>query len=72
MQVEVVGLGTFSVVLKAVDLAARPPEVVALKVLSRGSTVRGLKPYLLREIVHQSRLKHPFLVPLKEVIIQKK
>jgi hypothetical protein len=30
--------------------------------------VKNFKTYVKREIVHQSSLKHPFIVSLKEVI----
>ena len=56
-------------VVKAVDESTEPPELVALKLLPRGQVVRDFKTYLTREIVHQSSLRHPFIVRLREVCV---
>ena len=66
-QIRVLGQGTFGVVVKALDLRQQPPVVVAIKLLRRGEFIRVFQTYVKREIVHQSSLKHPFIIGLTEV-----
>ncbi|KAK9809250.1 hypothetical protein WJX72_012085 [[Myrmecia] bisecta] len=68
-QMGVLGQGTFGVVIRAVDPEANPPQEVAIKLLPRGDFVKNFKTYVQREILHQSSLKHPFIVCLKEVFL---
>ena len=67
LQVQVLGQGTFGVVAKALDLRRNPPQYVALKLLRRGDFMKVFRTYVKREIVHQSSLKHPFIIGLREV-----
>lgn len=67
-QTGVLGEGSFGRVLKALDLRApAAPAEVAIKLLPRGDFVKNYRTYVKREIVHQSSLKHPLIVNLKEV-----
>ena len=67
VQVGVIGRGAFGVVIQAVDESTDPPQEVAIKLLPRGDLIRQFRTYVTREILHQSVLKHPFVVGLKEV-----
>lgn len=67
MQVGIIGQGAFGVVIQAVDESTYPPQEVAIKLLPRGDLIRQFRTYVTREILHQSVLKHPFVVGLKEV-----
>ena len=53
--------------IRAVDNEANPPVDVAIKLLPRGSFIKNFKTYVNREILHQSSLKHPFIISLREV-----
>jgi len=68
-QTGVLGQGTFGVVVRAVDPDMSPdcPVEVAIKLLPRGEVLKNFKTYVAREILHQSCLKHPFIVSIKEV-----
>lgn len=68
-QTGVLGEGTFGVVLRARDPQAMGGGEIAIKLLPRGDFVKNFKTYVKREIVHQSSLKHPFIVSLKEVFL---
>ena len=67
VQVGIIGQGAFGVVIQAVDESTYPPQEVAIKLLPRGDLIRQFRTYVTREILHQSVLKHPFVVGLKEV-----
>ena len=67
LQIQVLGQGTFGVVAKALDLRRDPPVIVAIKLLRRGDFIKIFRTYVKREIVHQSSLKHPFIIGLREV-----
>lgn len=67
LQTGVLGNGTFGLVIRAVDNEACPPVVVAIKLLPRGNFIKNFKTYVNREILHQSSLKHPFIISLREV-----
>lgn len=67
MQTGVLGNGSFGLVIRAVDKEANPPVDVAIKLLPRGSFIKNFKTYVNREILHQSSLKHPFIISLREV-----
>ena len=54
-------------VVRAVDDTVSPPQDVAIKLLPRGELIKNFKTYVKREILHQSSLRHPFIVTLKEV-----
>ena len=68
-QTGVLGVGSFGVVVRAVDpdSLAHCPLEVAIKLLPRGELTKNFKTYVTREILHQSRLEHPFIVSIKEV-----
>ena len=53
--------------VQALDSSVLPPSLVAMKLLPRGSFIKDFKTYVKREILLQSSLKHPLIVPLKEV-----
>lgn len=59
------GNGTFGLVIQAVDTEAQVE--VAIKLLPRGNFIKNFKTYVNREILHQSSLKHPFIISLREV-----
>ena len=61
------GNGTFGLVIQARDNEAQPPVDVAIKLLPRGNFIKNFKTYVNREILHQSSLKHPFIISLREV-----
>jgi len=66
-QTGVLGSGSFGIVIRAVDETAVPKHEVAIKMLPRGDKISRFRTYVLREIMHQGSLKHPFIVNLKEV-----
>lgn len=66
-QTGVLGQGTFGMVIRATDPETDPPTDVAIKLLPRGNFIKNFKTYVKREILHQSSLKHPFIVSLREV-----
>ncbi|GAB4818130.1 hypothetical protein N2152v2_005176 [Parachlorella kessleri] len=69
-QTGLLGEGSFGRVLRAVDLrSTQQPLEVAIKLLPRGDFVKNYKTYVKREIVHQSSLKHPLIINLKEVFL---
>lgn len=55
--------------LRALDLRSPSFPEVAIKLLPRGDFVKNYKTYVKREIVHQSSLKHPLIINLKEVFL---
>ena len=61
------GSGSFGLVIRAIDREAQPPVHVAIKLLPRGNFIKNFKTYVNREILHQSSLKHPFIISLREV-----
>ncbi len=61
------GSGSFGLVIRAIDQEAQPPVHVAIKLLPRGNFIKNFKTYVNREILHQSSLKHPFIISLREV-----
>lgn len=67
LQIQILGQGTFGVVAKALDTSHDPAVVVAVKLLRRGDFIKIFRTYVKREIVHQSSLKHPFIIGLREV-----
>jgi serine/threonine-protein kinase SRK2 len=67
LQTGLLGQGTFGMVIRATDPETDPPTDVAIKLLPRGNFIRNFKTYVKREILHQSSLKHPFIVSLREV-----
>lgn len=67
VQTGVLGRGTFGMVIRATDPETDPPTDVAIKLLPRGNFIKNFKTYVKREILHQSSLKHPFIVSLREV-----
>ena len=67
LQTGVLGQGTFWMVIRATDPESDPPADVAIKLLPRGTFIKNFKTYVKREILHQSSLKHPFIVSLREV-----
>ena len=67
LQTGVLGQGTFGMVIRATDPETDPPADVAIKLLPRGTFIKNFKTYVKREILHQSSLKHPFIVSLREV-----
>lgn len=69
VQTGVLGNGSFGLVIRAVDKEANPPVDVAIKLLPRGSFIKNFKTYVNREILHQSSLKHPFIISLREVFL---
>lgn len=69
IQIGELGHGTFGVVVKALDLRERPPREVAIKLLTRGSFIKNYKTYVKREIDNQSRLRHPLIVSIQEVLL---
>ncbi|CAK0784789.1 hypothetical protein CVIRNUC_007993 [Coccomyxa viridis] len=68
-QEEVLGSGSFGLVIRAIDQEAQPPVHVAIKLLPRGNFIKNFKTYVNREILHQSSLKHPFIISLREVFL---
>ena len=66
MQVTILGQGSFGVVAKAVDNRRTPPMEVAIKLLPRGDFIKIFKVYIKREILHQSTLRHPFIIAIKQ------
>ncbi|KAL6770548.1 SNRK2F [Auxenochlorella protothecoides x Auxenochlorella symbiontica] len=64
------GRGNFGLVLRALDTrpTSQSPEV-AIKMLPRGEFIRNYKTYVKREIVHQSSLRHPSIIRLREVFM---
>eukprot|EP00884_Botryococcus_braunii_P019876 jgi/Botrbrau1/6572/Bobra.40_2s0035.1 len=69
-QVEVLGEGSFGVVVLAADM--RRNDLVAVKLIPRGPQLADFARYVKREIIHQSTLRHPFIVGLKEVFLTPK
>ncbi|KAK9915501.1 hypothetical protein WJX75_000010 [Coccomyxa subellipsoidea] len=69
VQTGVLGQGTFGTVIRATDSETDPPTDVAIKLLPRGNFIKNFKTYVKREILHQSSLKHPFIVSLREVFL---
>jgi serine/threonine protein kinase len=67
LQTGILGQGTFGCVVRALDPDGTPPTEVAIKLLPRGTFIKNFKTYVKREILHQSSLKHPFIVSLREV-----
>ena len=67
LQTGVLGHGTFGLVIRAIDREACPPVEVAIKLLPRGNFIKNFKTYVNREILHQSSLKHPCIIALREV-----
>ncbi|KAK9813840.1 hypothetical protein WJX73_001401 [Symbiochloris irregularis] len=70
--IQVLGQGTFGVVARAMDTRTNPPMEVAVKLLRRGNFIRDFRTYVKREIVHQSSLRHPFIIGLREVTLLRK
>ena len=70
VQTGVLGQGTFGMVIRATDPETDPPTDVAIKLLPRGTFIKNFKTYVKREILHQSSLKHPFIVSLREVLLR--
>ena len=62
----ILGQGSFGVVAKALDNRRSPPVEVAIKLLPRGDFTRIFKNYIKREILHQSTLRHPFIIAIKQ------
>ncbi|KAK2076525.1 hypothetical protein QBZ16_005285 [Prototheca wickerhamii] len=53
------GRGSFGVVLRALDTRVEP----------QGEEIRNYKTYVKREIIHQSLLRHPSIIRLREVFL---
>ncbi|KAK9834462.1 hypothetical protein WJX74_002218 [Apatococcus lobatus] len=66
-QLGVLGVGTFGRVVRAVHNTTG--EEVAIKLLPRGNFSELYRRYVSREIKHQSSLRHPLIVALKEVFL---
>ena len=57
---------TYHLGVQAVDTRRNPPVEVAIKLLPRGDFMKIFKTYIKREILHQSTLRHPFIVAIKQ------
>ena len=66
LQITILGQGSFGVVAKATDTRRSPPQEVAIKLLPRGDLTRVFQIYIKREILHQSSLRHPFVIAIKQ------
>ncbi|KAL3149981.1 hypothetical protein ABBQ38_013337 [Trebouxia sp. C0009 RCD-2024] len=68
-EAELIGKGSFGEVIRAIQVNTEPPLDVAIKLLERGSQVRGYRTAIQREIRNQSCLEHPMIISLKEVFL---
>lgn len=63
------GEGTFGVVTKAIELATKRP--VALKKLIQHNPRDGVSVTTMREIKILKELKHPNIVPIIDMVVQR-
>mmetsp|Transcript_10857 Transcript_10857/g.32543 ORF Transcript_10857/g.32543 Transcript_10857/m.32543 type:complete len:344 (+) Transcript_10857:974-2005(+) len=67
--ISILGQGSFGTVFRAQGTPDNGGIEVAIKLLPRGEFIKNFKTYVKREIVHQSSLRHPFIVGLREVFL---
>eukprot|EP00884_Botryococcus_braunii_P014305 jgi/Botrbrau1/22876/Bobra.0065s0034.1 len=65
----VLGRGSFATVVRATRGLGPDEKQVAIKLLERGVQMRTFKTYVTREVLHQSSLRHPFVIGLSEVFL---
>ena len=68
MQVDIIGRGSFGVVVRAQVPNTCPPEDVAIKLLPRGVFMQQLSSSVEFEVLNQARLIHPLIIRVMEVL----